>query len=220
MLMSECSEVTIGGMISKVKKVVTRNGRSAGQQMAIITLEDLDGQIDGTLFAESYAQVCAKYPQAVAAESIVFVRGKIDKKRETPSILVNEVIPIADALPRLTTAVVLKLDRTRHSPDVVKQLQPVLRQNKGNLPVFMEVQYNGSSTVTMKLGSEMFVRLGDALVSELDHVLGSGSVQLVGAGTRRVKRIQQQQLFKEETAESEAAIAPASEEVAMDAEME
>jgi len=90
--------------------------------MAIITLEDLDGQIDGTLFAESYAQVCAKYRRLSRGEHR-FRSWKIDKKRETPSILVNEVIPIADALPRLTTAVVLKLDRTRHSPDVVKQLQ-------------------------------------------------------------------------------------------------
>jgi len=46
MLLGEGTEVTIGGMISRVKKVVTRNGRSAGMQMAIITLEDLDGQID------------------------------------------------------------------------------------------------------------------------------------------------------------------------------
>ena len=36
----------IGGMIARVKKVVTKNGRSAGMQMAIITMEDLDGQID------------------------------------------------------------------------------------------------------------------------------------------------------------------------------
>ena len=77
-----------------------------------------------------------------------------------------------------------------------------------------------TSVLTMKFGSEMFVRPAEKLVSELDHVLGSGLVQLVGAGTKRVKRIAQQQLFKEETAESEAAIAPASEEVAMDAEME
>src|SRR5581483_7750658 len=99
---SEGTEVTVGGMISRLKKVITKNGRSAGMPMAIITLEDLDGQIDGTMFAETYAEICQKYPTAVALESIVFVRGRIDRKRETPSLLINEVIPIADALPRLT----------------------------------------------------------------------------------------------------------------------
>src|SRR5438270_2430034 len=103
MALSEGTEVMIGGMISRLKKTVTKNGRSAGQHMAIITLEDLDGQIDGTVFAENYAQICVKYPTAVAMESIVFVKGKVDKKRETPSLLVNEIIPITDAIPKLTT---------------------------------------------------------------------------------------------------------------------
>jgi DNA polymerase-3 subunit alpha len=223
MVCSEGTEVTIGGMISRLKKTVTKNGRSAGQQMAIITLEDLDGQIDGTLFAETYAAVLAKYPEAVAAESIVFVKGKVDKKRETPSLLVNEVIPITDATPRLTTAVVLKLDRTRHTADVVQQLPPLLKQHKGNLPVFLQVPYNGSGMVTMKLNTEMFLRPADAMVGDIDRVLGSGSVQLVGAGTKRVKRLQQQQLFNEAAAEAAETAAPASDEAAaaeMDAEME
>ena len=60
MLLTEGTEVTIGGMISRVKKVVTKNGRVAGMQMAIITLEDLDGQIDGTMFAETFAEVSAE----------------------------------------------------------------------------------------------------------------------------------------------------------------
>ena len=221
MACSEGTEVTIGGMISRLKKTVTKNGRSAGQQMAIITLEDLDGQIDGTLFAETYAQVCAKYPNAVSIESIVFVKGKVDKKRETPSILVNEMIPITDATPRLTTAVVLKLDRGRVTPDVVKQLPQLIKQNKGNLPIYLQVPYNGSGMVTMRFGNELALKPVDSAVSELDQLLGSGSVQLVGAGTKRVKRIEQQRLFKEEALEPETTVA-SDEQVAaaMDMEME
>src|SRR5205807_2205668 len=54
---SEGTEITIGGMINRVKKSVTKNGRSAGMMMAMITLEDLEGQIDGVLFAETLADV-------------------------------------------------------------------------------------------------------------------------------------------------------------------
>src|SRR5207244_11620358 len=35
----EGAEVLVGGMISRLKKVITKNGRSAGMAMAIITLE-------------------------------------------------------------------------------------------------------------------------------------------------------------------------------------
>ena len=40
----------------------------------------------------------------MGVESICFVRGKVDKKRETPSLLINEILPVAEAAARLTTA--------------------------------------------------------------------------------------------------------------------
>src|SRR5437868_6554820 len=59
--LAEGTEVTIGGMITRVKKVVTRNGRSAGMPMAILTLEDLEGSIDSTAFAEIFADISQRY---------------------------------------------------------------------------------------------------------------------------------------------------------------
>jgi DNA polymerase-3 subunit alpha len=197
---SEGIEVTIGGMISRVKKVVTKNGRSAGMAMAIITLEDLEGQIDGTLFAETFAEVNQRYPEAVKNESIVFVRGKVDRKRETPSILVNEVIPIAEAVGRLTTVVVLRLDPARHPPEVVTQLEPLLKRHKGNTEVRLHVTVSPTRKVSMRLDRERFVRPTQELVDEMELLLGGGAVQLCGAGTRRRQLMQQRQqtLFKQE----------------------
>jgi DNA polymerase-3 subunit alpha len=225
MEMNEGVEVMVGGMISRVKKTVTKNGRSAGQQMAIITLEDLEGQIDGTLFAETFASVNARYPEAVAAESIVFVKGKVDKKRQTPSLLVNEVIPLSDAIGRLSTALVLKLDRTQHDAEMISQLGPVMKKNRGNLPVFVQVPFNGSGTVTVKLGHEWLVKAADGLRQEMDRLLGNGAVHFVGAGAKkaRLRREKQESLFKEEAIAPVASEGPAStvEQVAaeMDAEL-
>ena len=53
-------------MINRVKKSVTKNGRSAGMSMAMITLEDLEGQIDGVLFAETLADITKRYPESVS----------------------------------------------------------------------------------------------------------------------------------------------------------
>ena len=173
--------------------------------MAIITLEDLDGQIDGTMFAETYAEISQKYPDAVAAESIVFVRGKVDRKRETPSLLINEVIPVKDALGRLTTAVALKLDPARHTNDIAAQLDPLLRRHKGNTEVFLQVS-SGEKRVILRLDRERFVKPTQELVDDLELLLGGGGVQLCGVGTRRKKRLeaQQQRLFQEQAAEETA----------------
>jgi DNA polymerase-3 subunit alpha len=221
---SEGSEVMIGGMISRVKKIITKNGRSAGMPMAIITLEDLEGQIDCTAFAETFAEIAQKYPTAVANESIVFVRGKVDKKRETPSLLVNEVIPMDDAINRLTTGLMLKLDPTKHSADTLPQLKPLLEKHKGKADVFCQVP-SATGLVSIKLDRSLGVRPSKNMEEDLQMLLGNESVQLLGAGTKKARqRLEQQKLFKsDEPLESPAAaVAATSDELvaaAMDAEM-
>lgn len=204
--MSEGTEVMIGGMISRVKKVVTKNGRSAGMQMAIITMEDLDGQIDGTLFAETFAEVNQKYPDAVANEAIVFVKGKVDKKRETPSLLVNEVIPITDAITRLTTAVAIKLDPAKHGAAIIADIPPLLARHKGALPVYFQVNTT-TGKATLQIDRQHAVKPGPDLVGDIEQLLGGGSVELAGQGHKRRKRLEQQRLFKDDVTEDTPATA-------------
>src|SRR5205823_12078558 len=91
---SEGAEVTIGCMLSAVRPKVAKTGRSAGQRWAILELEDLDGKIEGMCFAEAYADISARYPGVLIAEKIVFLRGKVDKRRETPCLMVSDVLPV------------------------------------------------------------------------------------------------------------------------------
>ncbi len=207
----EGTEVMIGGMIARVKKVVTKNGRSAGMQMAILTLEDLDGQIDGTMFAETFAEVTARYPDAVAAERIVFVKGKVDKKRETPSLLINEVIPVTDAIAKLTTAVCVKLDTARHDVAALTDVPGTLAKHKGTVPVYFQVS-TATGKAMLQIDKQHSIKPSPALVDDLEHLLGHGSVDLAGAGSKRRKRLEQARLFKDESADdTPAAIADGGE---------
>jgi DNA polymerase III subunit alpha len=220
MNLAEGAEVTIGGMITRLKKVITKNGRSAGMPMGIITLEDLEGQIDGTMFAETFAEITAKYPDAVALESIVFVKGKIDRKRETPSLLINEVIPINESIPRLTTNVALKLSAVRHTGDTLREIKPLLTKHKGNLPLYAQVETDQGQKVILRLPKDLCIRPSMKLIDDIEHHLGPGALQLVGDGRRRQLRLQQQQLFKDATSEAPEA-SPSDEAIAaaMDEEL-
>ncbi|HEY8750928.1 MAG TPA: DNA polymerase III subunit alpha [Tepidisphaeraceae bacterium] len=215
---SEGTEVTIGGMINRVKKTVAKNGRSAGMPMAMITLEDLEGQIDGVLFADTYADILKRYPDSIGEEKIVFLRGQIDRKRETPSIRVNDAIPIDDAIAKLTTSLGLTLDPGRHAPAITAELDPLLRRHKGNTEVYVQIATNPNQRVIMRLDRERFVKPSKDLKDELDQLIGADCVQFSGAGTRRRKKQAQEALFKEEAAQEEAPIAPTPE--AMPAEFE
>ncbi|HEX4056422.1 MAG TPA: DNA polymerase III subunit alpha [Tepidisphaeraceae bacterium] len=192
----EGMEVTVGGLINKIKRAVTKSGRSAGQPMAIVTLEDLDGQIEVTIFAESLAEIARKHPQAVAAEQIVFIRGKVDKRRETPGVIVNELIPISDSMSRLTRWVKVEIDRVDGAADLLRQLKPVLSKHKGNCQTFLSVPADGSKRALITLDTAWSVRPTPAMKEELEFTLnGHGRVELAGEGTKRTK-LQQQPLFE------------------------
>jgi DNA polymerase-3 subunit alpha len=208
--MAEGADVTIGGMIGAVRARVAKSGRSAGQKWAIITLEDLEGSIEGMVFAELYAALVARNAELLTSGSICFVKAKVDRKRETPCLVINEIFSIAEAVPKLTTTVAIKLDPLRHDAGALREIKPLLARHKGNLPVFAQVKELSGRKVTMKLPKDLNVRPTTALVDDIDLKLGHGTLQLYGDGQRRLRRIQQQVLFREADQASEEA--PISEE--------
>jgi DNA polymerase-3 subunit alpha len=214
---TEGTEVLIGGMLSAVKATVAKSGRSMGQKWAILELEDLEGKIEGMCFAESYADISNRYPGVLSAERIVFLRGKVDKRRETPCLMVNDVIPIDSAVEKLTTSIGVKLDPTRHANEALDGLKQVLKKHAGKKELFVQVPAADGSKVSLRVNGEHGVRISRDLVEDLEMLLGNGTVQLGGDGQRRMRRLAQQQLFKEEAAVEETQ--PAA-EVLMDAEME
>jgi hypothetical protein len=135
----------------------------------------------------------------------------VDRKRETPSLLVNEVLPMSEAVGKLTTAVALKLDPTRHKEADVAQLDPLLKRHKGNVDVFLQVALSPTQRVMMRLDRERSVRATPELRDDLELLLGPGCAQFCGAGTRRkkLKEERQQALFKEQEAAEETGAADA-----------
>jgi DNA polymerase-3 subunit alpha len=196
--LSQDTEVTVGGMIGRIKRAVTKKGRSAGQPMAIVTLEDLEGQIDGTIFAENLADIQKRYPDAVETERIVFLRGKVDKRRETPGVVVNDLVPIEDAVARLTRGIKIAVETPDAAQDLLTRLKPLLARHKGNCELFLQLPANRVNRVIVRLDSQWSVKPTTALKLELEETLnGHGNVELAGDGTRRIKRLQQQRLFQD-----------------------
>lgn len=93
-------EVVIGGMITKIRFFLTKTGRNAGSKMAYFTLEDLQGEVDVVMFPD----VLNKFNDMLIADTIVFVKGKIDHRREKSNILAVELISLDEAKDKLEYA--------------------------------------------------------------------------------------------------------------------
>ena len=102
------------------------------------------------------------------AEQIVFLRGKVDKRRETPGVIVNDLFPIADAMPRLTRWVRVQIDQIEGAADLLNELKPILAKHKGNCQTSLTVPATGSKRATIKLDRAWSVRPTTAMKEELE----------------------------------------------------
>ncbi|MBI1369479.1 MAG: DNA polymerase III subunit alpha [Planctomycetes bacterium] len=174
------TEVIVGGMFTRVRQTFVKNGRSAGQKMAMITIEDLTGSMEGVIFSDGYAA----HGHLIEPEKVVFLRGKIDRRREEPNIIIESVVPMDEAPQVLTKAVKITLrDRDADGQPRIyngelSTLKTMLRQMAGSVPVYFEV-YCGEQVAVLEAPQR--VRTDATLPQRIAAVLQDDQCcQLVG----------------------------------------
>ncbi|MEK7087184.1 MAG: OB-fold nucleic acid binding domain-containing protein, partial [Patescibacteria group bacterium] len=80
---SQRERLRIGGIISSVKKIITK----AGKPMLFMGLEDLTDKIEVVVFPS----VIERYPAALQLNKIVFVTGRLDHRDGEKKFLAEEV---------------------------------------------------------------------------------------------------------------------------------
>ncbi len=175
------TEVTIGAMVTRVRQTVVKNGRSAGQKMAMLTFEDLSGQMDGVVFSDAYAA----HAHLLEQDAIVYLQGRVDRRREQPNLVVDKIIPVKEGPARLTAAVKIRLrdtdaeGRPRTYNGELSALQTMLRQMSGAIPVYFELQ--SDDRVVVLQADRLRVRADGRIVELIEDVLRDpGSCELIG----------------------------------------
>jgi DNA polymerase-3 subunit alpha len=123
--------VTIGGMITKIRYNLTKTGRNAGSKMAVFTLEDLQGQIEVVLFPDALGELAP----LLVEDTVVFVKGKADYRRERPNIIASEMIPIDKAREKLAKGVRIRLDARDVTKEKVMQIRSICQSHRGSRPL-------------------------------------------------------------------------------------
>jgi DNA polymerase III subunit alpha len=98
--------VTVGCLIASIRHMVTKSGRSAGKQMAMLGIEDLTGKSGAVAFAETYEQIGG----LLQDQAIVFLCGTVDRSRERPSVIIRDVVPLEASLGKLTGSLLLRVN--------------------------------------------------------------------------------------------------------------
>jgi DNA polymerase-3 subunit alpha len=163
---SDVQQVTVGGILSGVQRKVTRQG----MPWAAATLEDLEGALEVLFFPATYAE-CATL---IADDAIVVVRGRLDRRDDSPKLVAREV-SVPDLSVGPSGPFVVSLPVQRCVAPVVDRLQEVLRSHPGLAEVHLRL-CNGRLTTVVRLDDKLRVKPSPSLLADLKQLLGPACV--------------------------------------------
>ncbi len=158
--MEQVNQATVGGMISTVKRITTKNG----DPMAFAGLEDLTGTMEVVIFPHTYQ----KYAQLLVTDKAVLIQGKIDRNSDSVKILAESINELKR---NVSGELYLKIENTDKS--FLQQVQRVLKNFPGHTPVFL---YFPKQNKMAKTNNDFWVDLNQPVVEELKQVLGATRV--------------------------------------------
>ena len=172
MKLDDRAPVVVGGLVRKVRTVMIKNGPSAGQKMGIIELEDLTGAIEAVIPPKLYLELSGK----VAEDQVVFIRSQVDRRRDIPSLRVEEIIEITRAKYVLAGRVLVKLDEGEDLDVHVSAVKQTLKKFPGKSPVVIQLQTRDFGVVQVQTGDQYRVAISPELIDGLGRILGTERV--------------------------------------------
>jgi DNA polymerase-3 subunit alpha len=168
--MDDGRTVTVGGILSAVTRRITKQGNA----WASVVLEDLEGAVEVMFFPASYVSAAVH----LVEDAVVLVRGRVDKRDDTPKIIANEVmVPDLSQGPR--GPVVVQLPVPRCTPPVVERFKDVLTQHPGTTEVHLQL-VSGPRTTVVRLDDTLRVTATPSLFADLKALLGPGCLPVGG----------------------------------------
>jgi DNA polymerase-3 subunit alpha len=171
--------LTVGGIVGEAKKVRTRNG---GYVM-FATLDDLEGQVE--LFVRDAAGEAA---EAIEADRVVVVRGRIDHKgRGQTSLVVQDAELFEPDAAELAAAaakaaakrdpkqITLSINAAEFGPSLIEELKALFEGFPGESEVLL-VMRTADGTRRLRFGDEYRISPSPPLRAQLAEVLGPQAI--------------------------------------------
>jgi DNA polymerase-3 subunit alpha len=161
-------EIKVAGIISSIKPLKTRKD----ERMATFILEDMSGRIEVVAFPESYK----KYYDFLGEDQLVWVKGKFLGEGESRRIHLLHIMPLAEAFQKQAKRVVLRIFLPGIEESVFEELKDMLDQNRGDCPVFFELETPHSYRMVVQAGEISGIALSEDLTRKIESLLGEDSV--------------------------------------------
>jgi DNA polymerase-3 subunit alpha len=175
--------VKIAGMVEGYRERIFKDG---GGKIAFFELEDLTGRISVKVRAREIEQ----FAHVLTAGEPVLVEGKVSFPQRAeddveepegprePTILLNTVRPLAEAVRADTRSIAIRLRADRTRPADLDKLARLLSDAKGACPVALYIGFPDGAEAVLTFSETWRVEVGDALLSGIERVFGEQVAEL------------------------------------------
>jgi DNA polymerase-3 subunit alpha len=172
-------EVVLGGLLTEIEYRNVSRSRSGLTRMAKLRFEDLTGSVQAMLWPEDLQ----KNQDLLIEDSVVFVVGTVDSRRDPAELIISKVLPIEQAESVLARGLVLSFEQRVTEERHLRLVGEAIRSFPGGLEVYFEMLgFGACERAIYKAGPMVKARYDTELVSRLRQLLGEQSVRVLGSG--------------------------------------
>ncbi|MGE3180692.1 MAG: DNA polymerase III subunit alpha [Phycisphaerae bacterium] len=170
-------EVRLAGLISRLRPVIIKQGRSAGKKMMVLTIEDFEGSVEAVVFPDRLDDEMQKL---LKPDTVVFVEGTLDTRREDPSIRANAIVPIEDARRKYAHCLIVKMRSVARKDGVLPDLKALCLDHRGQCQLYFEVETPSGATATLKAREAGHVDPSPLVIERLREMMGAENLVFCG----------------------------------------
>ena len=160
--------VSLAGVPFKVILKTTRRG----DKMALVTLEDLQGTVEVTLWPEIY-QASA---DILATDEPILVKGTVDSVDNVPKVIAKEILPLSEAKNHWKGKIHVQIRTPGLEKEMMVSIKNVLSGHPGTNPLLVHFIFPDSKTGIRTVAADMKVRPSDEVIREVEDLLGENSI--------------------------------------------
>jgi DNA polymerase-3 subunit alpha len=123
--------VRFAGMTKNVKEHTTKKG----ERMAFIEIEDLDGAVEATVFADLYVI----HKELLQSGDPIVLIGTREGEGETPKLLAQDIVRIEETPRKFGRNVTIRFSTPGVDAEKIKALRKILIRHRGQIPVRVHV---------------------------------------------------------------------------------
>ncbi len=161
------TEVLIGVLIAKFTKKVSKK---SGEPFWIALVEDLEGMMEIYINPDLYEAS----KECLREESMVFLRGFVRFRDTTPSISVQEILPLENVSTRFTTdlSVVIHVDNDTQAEEKIFRLKGILQRHRGECPVYLVFKSSSGAQTVIQVDRENSITPDRSTLEEVEALFG------------------------------------------------